>query len=206
MHLTKLNASQLRRLYETELKADFPSSELKPLKAMLSLMEQRRYDALGLYEGDRLLGYALLWLEPGVPFALLDYLGTFPGERNRGLGGQLLDLLAEYYQGFRGIYGEAEAPENGDPAGEPLRRRRLNFYLRNGFRYGGYDCALFGVHYQALIRGAADVTPEELLSVHQGIYRRHLPAGIYERFIQIPLLPKDPVKPAGDWVEEENQL
>ena len=201
MHLSKLNGQQLSQLYEAQLREDFPPSELKPLKAMLSLMAQGRYEALGLYEGEALLGYALLWLEPGVPFALLDYLGTLPGERDRGLGGRLLDLLAEHYRDFRGIYGEAEAPENGDPAGESLRRRRLNFYLRNGFRYGGYDCALFGVHYQALIRGSADVTAEELLAVHQGIYRRHLPPAIYDRFIQIPLLPGQRPNPTGDWIE-----
>ena len=176
MHLSKLNGQQLSQLYEAQLREDFPPSELKPLKAML-------------------------WLEPGVPFALLDYLGTLPGERDRGLGGRLLDLLAEHYRDFRGIYGEAEAPENGDPAGESLRRRRLNFYLRNGFRYGGYDCALFGVHYQTLIRGGADVTAEELLAVHRGIYRRHMPPAIYDRFIQIPLLPGQRPNPTGDWIE-----
>ena len=83
--------------------------------------------------------------------------------RSQGLGSQLLGLLREYYAHYRGIFGEAEAPENGAPEGEPLRRRRLAFYERNGFRYGGYDCALFGVHYQTLIMGDEDVTPEELM-------------------------------------------
>ena len=144
MKLNELTPAQLSQLYEAERKHDFPPEELKPLKAMLSLMEQGRYQALGLYDGEELLGYALLWLEPDVPFALLDYLGTIEGKRSRGLGAVMLDLLANYYKDYRGVFGEAEAPENGDPAGEALRRRRLGFYLRNGFRYGGYDCALFG--------------------------------------------------------------
>ena len=203
MYLDKLDEPRLRRLYEQEMKRDFPPTELKPLRTMCALMAQGRYDVIGLYEDGTLLGYALLWLEPGVPFALLDYLGTLPGVRNRGLGGQFLDLLAEHYRAYRGIYGEAEAPENGDPAGEALRRRRLGFYLRHGFRYGGYDCALFGVHYQVLIRGAGDVTAEELLRVHQGIYRRHLPPAVYERFIQIPLPSGQAPRPVGDWVEGE---
>lgn len=170
---------------------------------MLSLMEQGRYQALGLYDGEDLVAYALIWLEPGCPFALLDYLGTMAGLRDRGLGGRMLDLLAEHYAHFRGIFGEAEAPENGDPAGEPLRRRRLAFYQRNGFRYGGYDCALFGVNYRALIRGAEDVTAEELLQVHQSIYRRHFPPALYQRFIQIPLRPGERPNPPGRWMEEE---
>ena len=79
----------------------------------------------------------------------------------------------------------------------------LNFYLRNGFRYGGYDCALFGVHYRALIRGAEDVTAEELLQVHQSIYRRHFPPALYQRFMQIPLRPGERPNPPGRWMEEE---
>ena len=202
MHLSKLNGQQLSQLYEAQLREDFPPSELKPLKAMLELMEAGRYQALGLWEEDQLLGYALMWREPGVPFALLDYLGTLPGVRNRGLGGQMLDLLADYYREERGIFGEAESDEGGDPADRDLRRRRLGFYLRNGFRYGGYDCALFGVHYQALIRGRADVSPEELLEVHQRFYRSRFPARIYERFVQLPLAPGETPNPPGKWIEE----
>ncbi|SCI16906.1 Uncharacterised protein [uncultured Flavonifractor sp.] len=202
MKLIELTAEQLSALYESELKAAFPPQELKPLKAMLNLMAEKKYQALGLYDGDELVGYALLWLEPGIPFALLDYLGTIEGRRSQGLGTIILDLLAGYYKDYRGIFGEAEAPEGGSPEGEELRRRRLGFYLRNGFRYGGYDCALFGVHYQTLIRGREDVTPGELLAVHQKIYSGHMPKQVYDRFIQIPLLPGQQPNSMGDWVEE----
>ena len=130
MKLNELSPQQLAQLYRQELTSAFPPEELKPLRSMLSLMEQGRYQALGLYDGEDLVAYALIWLEPGCPFALLDYLGTMAGLRDRGLGGRMLDLLAEHYAHFRGIFGEAEAPENGDPAGEPLRRRRLAFYQR----------------------------------------------------------------------------
>ena len=167
MKLIELTAEQLSALYESELKAAFPPQELKPLKAILNLMAEKKYQALGLYDGDELVGYALLWLEPGIPFALLDYLGTIEGRRSQGLGTIMLDLLAGYYKDYRGIFGEAEAPEGGSPEGEELRRRRLGFYLRNGFRYGGYDCKQ-----------------------------------VYDRFIQIPLLPGQRPNSMGDWVEE----
>lgn len=189
MVLKKLNEDQLEQLYRLELTAVFPPDELKPLKAMLALMAGGRYEALGLYEEEALRGYALLWLEPDIPFALLDYLGTMRGRRGQGVGSAMLDLLAGHYQNLRGIFGEAEAPENGDPEGEELRRRRLDFYLRNGFRYGGYDCALFGVHYQTLIRGREDVSPRELLEVHRSFYQRRIPPDRYRRFVQIPLAP-----------------
>lgn len=202
MELRELTPEQLKQLYDQELKRAFPPQELKPLKAMEGLREQGRYQALGLWDGEVLRGYALMWLEPDYPFVLLDYLGTLEGMRSQGLGSKMLDLLSKYYAGCRGVFGEAEAPDHGAPEGEPLRRRRLAFYERNGFRYGGYDCALFGVHYQTLIRGDADVSAQELMQAHQSIYRRHMPQSIFERFIQIPLLPGEQVKSAGEWIEE----
>ena len=111
MGLIDLSPAQLERLYDGALKSDFPPQELKPLNAMLALMEQGRYQALGLDDAGTLLGYALLWLEPGVPFALLDYLGTLDGRRGHGLGAAMLDLLADRYRNFRGIFGEAETDQ-----------------------------------------------------------------------------------------------
>ena len=56
---------------------------------------------------------------------------------------------------------------------------------------------------RALIRGAEDVTAEELLQVHQSIYRRHFPPALYQRFMQIPLRPGERPNPPGRWMEEE---
>ena len=199
MELKELTQAQLKSLYDTEMTRAFPPQELKPLASMENMRTQGRYQPLGLWEGASLLGYALMWLDPERPFALLDYLGTLEGQRNRGLGGRTLDLLAERYHEYRGIFGEAEAPENGAPEGESLRRRRLAFYERNGFRYAGYDCALFGVHYRTLIRGRADVTAGELMETHRRIYQTHIPPKAYGRFIQIPLAPGEAVRTASRW-------
>ena len=222
MTLNELTPAQLTELYERDLKIDFPPTELKPLLIMLTLMEEQRYQALGLFEGDELLGYALFGLEPGVPLALLDYLGILRGKRSRGIGSAFLDLLADYYRDYRGIFGEAEAPDAGDPAEEELRRRRLGFYLRNGFRYGGYDCALFGVHCwqgddvvgfdsrQALSGGIQTTgnypgratTPEELMAAQKRIHGRSLSSALSQRFLQIPLAPGEVPNPPGNWSEE----
>ena len=202
MRLKILDAQELTQLYQTELVNAFPPSELKPLKSMLNLMAQNRYEALGLYDENGLHGYALTWLEPGIPFALLDYFGTLAGQRGTGLGSLMLDMLAEHYQNYRGIFGEAEGVFSPDPAQAALQKRRLAFYARNGFRYGGYDCALFGVHYLTLIRGDADVSAGELLDAHQRIYHSGIPKQAYDRFIQIPLHEGEAVRVPTEWKEE----
>ena len=202
MKLKQLSADELTALYQTELVNAFPPSELKPLKSMLTLMEGSRYEALGMYDENGMHGYALTWLEPGIPFALLDYFGTLEGQRGSGLGTKMLDLLAEHYKNYRGIFGEAEGVFSPDPEEAKLQQRRLDFYSRNGFRYGGYDCALFGVHYLTLIRGNEDVTAEELLDAHQRIYRSGIPPQAYEQFIQIPLHEGEEVRVPTEWKEE----
>ena len=202
MKLKVLTAGELTDLYRTELVRAFPPEELKPLKSMLVLLEQGRYEALGLVDKDGLHGYTLFWLEPGIPFALLDYFGTLEGQRGAGLGTKMLDLLSDHYKDCRGIFGEAEGVFSSDPTEAAIQARRLDFYFRNGFRYGGYDCALFGVHYRTLIRGDEDVTAEELLDAHRRIYRSGIPPRAYERFIQIPLHEGEAVRAATDWIEE----
>lgn len=196
MELIELSPRQLREIYHTRMKEDFPPSELKPLSTMRTLQKQGRYQALGLADGGALAGYALMWREPEQPFVLLDYLGTDPLRRGQGLGGLFLDLLAEHYRQLRGILAESEAPESGEDAGAELRRRRLGFYARNGFVYGGYDCALFGVHYKVLVRSREPVSRDEVLASHQAIYRSHLPAPLYRRFVRLPLEPGEDIPPA----------
>lgn len=202
MELRILNKGEVKALYNAEMKRAFPPSELKPLSAIEGMRDAGRYEPLGLFEGAELLGYAFMWLEPGVPFALLDYLGVMEGRRGGGLGTACLDLLAERYHACRGVFGESEGVTSPDPAAADVQRRRLDFYYRNGFRYGGYDCALYGVHYETLIRGDEDVTAEELLAAHRTIYANHMPKQVYDRFIQIPLAPGEKPNPPVEWREE----
>ena len=201
MKLKLLDKQELTDLYQNEMVFDFPKAELKPLRAMLRLMDMGQYVPLLITDDEGSpLGYAMLWLPRARNGALLEYLGVLRGKRNGGLGTQILPLLAERYGQ---LFGEAEAPTSDDPAENDLRQRRIAFYERNGFRVLDYECALFGVHYRALIRGAEDVTAEELLQVHQSIYRRHFPPALYQRFIQIPLRPGERPNPPGRWMEEE---
>ena len=199
MNLRILSREELKTLYETELRFVFPPEELKSLASMERMMADGRYDPLVLEDGGETLGYAMMWLDRERRGALLDYLGVLRGRRNGGLGSRLLALLEERYPE---IFCESEAPDAGAPGEEGLRRRRLAFYERNGFRRLGYDCAMFGVYYQALYRG-----PEEddgrILEKHQRVYRDHFSAEQMERFIQLPLKEGEPVRPRLRWREEE---
>ena len=201
MELKLLNKEELTTLYQTRMTDDFPKSELKPLRAMLGLMDMGRYDPLLATEGGRAVGYAMAWLPEGRKGALLEYFGVMPELRSGGLGGRILELLAARYGQ---LFGEAEAPTSGHSVTDDLRRRRLAFYQRSGFRLLDYECALFGVHFNCLYRGE-EADDRAVEALHRSVYADYFSPAHMARFIQLPLRPGEAINPAPEWLEEDAQ-
>lgn len=199
MELKLLTKDELKRLYEQEMVFDFPKAELKPVSAMLRLMDMGIYEPLLVTEGEEPIGYAMVWLPSEGRGALLEYFGVLRGKRNAGLGSQILALLTERYGQ---IFGEAEAPTSDDPAENDLRRRRLGFYLRNGMRILDYECALFGVHFNCLYLGP-EQDDRKIEKLHRSVYAGYFSPEHMEKYVQLPLRPGEKINPAPEWLEEE---
>ena len=184
--LRPLTRREVRMIYRWEMREAFPRAELKPLWSILGMMERGECDALGLFRGEELLGYALL--RRGTSFVLLDYLAACQGKRGRGAGSAILAGLKERYAGTAGILAEAEAVEPGISEEETAqRRRRLAFYARNGFFDLGYEAELFSVRYAVLgwsAQGAPD--REAAMEAHRAMYRLRVLRPLYQRWIWIP--------------------
>ena len=183
--------SDLAGWYARELSEAFPENERKPLADMMSEMERGCYEPLGLYEGQALLGYATLWSREAFPgYVLLDYLGVTASRRNGGLGSLILRKLAGQCAGRCGVLTEAEwpDPDSGAPE-EVLRRRRVGFYVRNGF-VPVYEMAACGVRLQALLLGEPPARLEELMAVHRAIY------GPARTDVAVPLAPGEVPPPS----------
>ena len=198
MELKTLNERELSALYREEMVYDFPKSELKPLGAMLRLLEMGQYDPLVVTENGERVGYAMMWLPKSRQGALLEYLGVLRGKRNSGLGARILPLLAQRYGQ---LFGEAEAPTSQDEAENDLRRRRIGFYERNGFRVLDYECALFGVHFKCLYRGP-QTDDRAVERLHRSVYADYFSPQHMERYIQLPLNSEEEIHPAPAWTEE----
>ena len=83
MELRPVTGGALRDWYDQELTQAFPPNECKPLADIKALMDQGRYEVWGLFDGETLLGYATLWMEPtDKSCILLDYLGVTAARRN----------------------------------------------------------------------------------------------------------------------------
>ena len=201
MELKLLNQEELKRLYSNEMVFDFPKSELKPVRSMLRLMDMGVYDPLLVLEDGEAVGYAMVWLPADRSGGLLEYFGVLRGKRNGGLGTQILALLAERYGQ---IFGEVEAVDSADPAENDLRRRRIGFYLRNGFRVLDYECALFGVHFNCLYRGP-EQDDRKVEKLHRSVYADYFSPAHMARYIQLPLGPGETINPAPAWIEEDEK-
>lgn len=183
MELRLPSLTQLRAIYEADMKSSFPAAELKPLSAIERMWQEGKYKPWCLFDGDEVIGLGFLWLGDCPGWALLDYLCVSPARRNDGLGSAILKLLHEM-EPDTVIFGEAEAPIHApDPA---MAERRLGFYLRNGLRIAGYDTDVFGVHYKTLYLADHEVDEAELMEAHRSVYRGSFSLEKYARYVSIP--------------------
>ena len=112
--------AQVPELYETA----FPPVARIASHNLLALIDERpevSFNAI-THHGE-FCGMAMVW-ELG-DFRYFEYFAMMPGCRNRGFGARALKQLLQ--QSDLPVVGEAEPPES------ELQKRRIAFYLRNGF-------------------------------------------------------------------------
>lgn len=148
--IRKLDAQTLSELYEREMKDTFPRAELKPLKAMLRMQADGKYDVVGYFdeEGEQ-LAYACLCTaaEP----VLLDYLAVTAAHRGEGIGSRFLSALLAEKTLYPAIMLEIEAVSDAlDEEDHAMRARRQHFYERLGFVRTTTEAYVFGEHYWVL--------------------------------------------------------
>lgn len=87
MKLNLLNKEELTNLYKDEMMFDFPRAELKPLRAMLRLMDMGQYDPLLVTDDQGVaLGYAHDLAAPGPERRPAGILGCAPRQAQRRPG------------------------------------------------------------------------------------------------------------------------
>ena len=196
MELRPITGKALEDWYVRELSEAFPPNERKPLPDIRGLMAAGRYEVWGLFDGEMLLGYATLWMEPADKSCiLLDYLGVTVARRNGGLGQQIVRMLAEQMKGKSLLLIEAERPVEGDdPAENDIRRRRLAFYERCGF-VPAYDMATCGMRFTTFLPYLPkDLTP--VMALHRAIY------GPVRTDVKVPLGPDETPPGPPAWMKE----
>ena len=117
---------QIKHLYETA----FPEGEQIPWDDLLRLVEEMPLDFTAYYDEECLIGFTIVY--PRKSFNWYWYFAVCEELRGKGYGQRILNLLIEKYKGQTSVLDMESPTQVCDNQNQ--RKRRHNFYLRNGFR------------------------------------------------------------------------
>ena len=168
MELKILSNELLLLWYEKFLKEDFVSDEIKPIENILTLIKNGRYEVYGVFQDDEMIAYASFWKKENINLVLLDYLGVSKKYRNQGIGSKILVLIKEMLGNMPYVV-EAEIPTGSSLEEDKIRKRRIEFYERNGCKKV-YLMATCGMKWQTLVNSKNEIDQKKLAKLHKELY------------------------------------
>jgi len=168
LELKILSNELLLLWYEKFLKEDFVSDEIKPIENILTLIKNGRYEVYGVFQDDEMIAYASFWKKENINLVLLDYLGVSKKYRNQGIGSKILTLIKEMLGNIPYVV-EAEIPTGSSLEEDKIRKRRIQFYEKNGCKKV-YLMATCGMKWQTLVNSKNEIDQKELAKLHKELY------------------------------------
>ncbi|MBQ9518611.1 MAG: hypothetical protein IJR59_01805 [Firmicutes bacterium] len=174
--IKSLDYPQIKAVYHKRIKNDFPANELKPFSSIERGLAENRYDCIGLFDGEDILGYAFFAIlkTDDMTACLLDYLAIEKSRRNTGLGSEFFTLLSDYLKNVSIALLETENTEYAVTDEEKrIQTARQNFYRKNNCADTGITARVFGAEYNIYkITAKSDYTKDEIREIYLAIYRR----------------------------------
>lgn len=185
LEIRELDVSQIEEVYETYMRADFPKNELRPLQVIINMRAKGAYDCLGLFDGGNLTAYAYMVKGMAEDYVLLDYLAVCGPYRDRGIGSRLLVMLREWYREKKGIFLECECLRtSADEMQKNMRRRRQDFYLKNGCASTSVKALVYGVEYDIFYIPLKKQQTEYAAQL-DGLYRELFSGQVRKKYVKI---------------------
>ena len=165
---------QVYELYDNA----FPEQEKKPLHVMEQLVNDGKMEMLAMVDEDEFVGLAINMISENR--ALLDYYAIVPEKRSSGYGGKGLEVLLRHFGNQKYIFEIETQDEQADNAEE--RKRRKNFYLRNGLKETGLFANVYDIDFELL-------TPDGELSFQEYVdFLREVLGEEYVQFLNPTLI------------------
>ena len=149
----------IRSLYDRS----FPDDERIPFDRLLAQLNKERVLLVFLDE-EELLGMAYLFYHRDLVY--LGYLCILEEKRDQGYGSFILQKILKDHEEKRIVADIEEVKE--DASDYPIRQKRKDFYLRNGFHSSAVFYRFYGVDYE-LVSAHGDISQQDW----QGLIRRH---------------------------------
>jgi len=141
---------EIQQLYESS----FPVEEQIPWASIVKLVDNMPLDFTVYYEDSKLLGFTIVYPRPS--FNWFWYFAVKPELRGKGIGQTILSSLIKKYENQSNIM-DIEEPRP-DSVNAEQRRRRHDFYVRNGFRDTGVGRTFDGAEMTILMSGEGTFT------------------------------------------------
>lgn len=138
-----LNSKSLEELRSINDEA-FPPTERMDVEDMFTF--PIRFELLGFYNDETLLGFALLLINSGTVFLLL--LAIDKKLRGNGYGSQALKAIISKYPEKQVVLDFEEVTKTAENYEQRVSRKQ--FYLRNGFHETGRFTVLFNEKYEVV--------------------------------------------------------
>lgn len=153
--IRKLSITEMKKIYEMQMKQDFPENELKPFSSIQRMWEKGVYQGYGLQEEGEWKAYWFLLHMGEERLYLLDYLAVIRGNRGKSYGSKVLEAMRETIcQDGNIIFIEVEDPDRVEkPEQIAIRNRRLSFYQRNHCRLTAIRTEVYQAPYLLLLLG-----------------------------------------------------
>ncbi|MDD3278186.1 MAG: GNAT family N-acetyltransferase [Lachnospiraceae bacterium] len=187
--IQELNKEQIHKIYRHWMIEHFPQDEIKPWKSISRMWELGAYRGLGMFQEEKLLGYALFAQEPEGDTLLLDYFAMLETSRGQGLGGAFLRNMKNVMKDYAGILFETEdeaAAENEEQL--QVRKRRNAFYEREGMGRTTVRSEVYGVQYMIWsypFSGENIMDSEACQKKLTDIYKIMIPGEKFDKYVKI---------------------
>ena len=164
-----LDNKEIRRDVEPLFLTAFPNNERPPVDYYFTNFDKPNDQLFGFYEEEKFIGFASIVLYKDICYIF--FLAVSENERNKGYGSQIISLLKEKYCDYTLLLCYEEVDEKYPDF--LMRKRREQFYIRNGFHKNPLMSKEFGVIYQTAVIGDRVVTFEEYQEIFKNGFGSH---------------------------------
>ena len=157
---------EIRKDIEPLYVSAFPEEERPPVKMFFDTVLLDNDDLLGFYESNQFIGFVNTITYKDICY--LFFFAIEENKRNQGYGTKILSIIKELYKN-KVLTLCYEEIDDKYPDIE-LRKRRQNFYYRNGFKNNEMKTCEYGVNYETCYIGAHKVTFEDYLGLYKSVF------------------------------------
>ena len=160
---------EIRKDVEPLFITAFPQNERPPADYYFSSFSNPNNQLFGFYDEDKFVGFSSITLYKDICYIF--FLTIKENERDKGYGSQAISLIKEKYRKFAILICYEEVDEKYPDYLN--RKRREQFYYRNGFKKNPLMSNEFGVIYQTAVIGNRIVTFEEYQEIFKSGFGEH---------------------------------